>query len=188
MKILILNSGSSSIKFQVFDMPGEKVICSGLVERIGLKNSKIHYKSSENNIDEEMEIPNHRKGLEKITNFLLDKKVGVLKSTEEIEAVGHRVVHGGMSFSKTTIITQKVKDKIKALFSLAPLHNPANLVGIEVSELIFPRAKQIAVFDTAFHQTLSKKAYKYAIPNRFLKENNIRKYGFHGTSHKYVSE
>jgi acetate kinase len=111
-----------------------------------------------------------------------------LQSTSEIEAVGHRVVHGGMSFSKTTIITQKVKDEIKALFSLAPLHNPANLEGIEVSELIFPKAKQIAVFDTAFHQTLSKKVYKYAIPNRFLKENNIRKYGFHGTSHKYVSE
>jgi acetate kinase len=188
MKILILNSGSSSIKFKVFDMPEEKVICSGFAERIGLKNSKLHYKSSKYNIDRDMKISNHRDGLEKIAGYLLDQKAGVLQSASEISVVGHRVVHGGMSFSKTTEITQNVKDKIRALFSLAPLHNPANLEGIEVSELIFPEAKQIAVFDTAFHQTLAKKAYTYAIPIRFLKENNIRKYGFHGTSHKFVSE
>ncbi len=169
-------------------MPDEEVICSGLVERIGLDNPEIHYKSNSHKIDEVCEIPNHRVGLEKVVEFLLDEKVGVIKSTSEIGAVGHRVVHGGSSFSKTTIINQQVKDKIKDLFSLAPQHNPPNYEGIVVAESFFPNAKQIAVFDTAFHQTMPVEAYKYAIPNKFLKENNIRKYGFHGTSHKYVSE
>ena len=169
-------------------MPQEEVICSGLVERIGLNNAEIHYKSSENNINKVLDIPNHKIGLEKVVNLLLDGKVGVLKSTDEIEAVGHRVVHGGSTFSKTTIINDKVKDKIKSLFSLAPLHNPPNLEGIIVCENIFPKAQQIAVFDTAFHQTMPEVAYKYAIPNKFLTEEHIRVYGFHGTSHKYVSE
>ncbi len=126
--------------------------------------------------------------MEKVVNFLLDEEVGVIKSTDEIEAVGHRVVHGGSTFSNTVIIDDKVKSKIKELFSLAPQHNPANYEGIIVAENIFPNAKQIAVFDTAFHQTMPVEAYKYAIPNKFLEENNIRRYGFHGTSHKYVSE
>jgi acetate kinase len=188
MKILVINSGSSSIKYQLFEMPQEEVICSGLVERIGLNNAEIHYKSSTNKIDKIVTIPNHKVGLENVVNILLDKKVGVLKSTSEIEAVGHRVVHGGSTFSKTTIVTQEVKDKIKTLFSLAPQHNPANYEGIEVAENFFPEAKQIAVFDTAFHQSIPIEAYKYAIPNKFLEENQIRLYGFHGTSHKYVSE
>ncbi|WP_456379231.1 acetate/propionate family kinase [Lutibacter sp.] len=188
MKILVINSGSSSIKYQLFNMPQEEVICSGLVERIGLNDTEIHYKSSTNKIDEVTTIDNHKIGLEKIVNLLLDAKVGVLKSTSEIEAVGHRVVHGGSTFSKTTIVTQEVKDKIKTLFSLAPQHNPANYEGIVVAEKMFPNAKQIAVFDTAFHQTIPVEAYKYAIPNKFLEEENIRLYGFHGTSHKYVSE
>ncbi|NOR28261.1 MAG: acetate/propionate family kinase [Lutibacter sp.] len=188
MKILVINSGSSSIKYQVFKMPQEEVICSGLVERIGLSDAEIHYKSPTNKIDEVLEIPNHKVGLEKIVHLLLDAEVGVLKSTSEIEAVGHRVVHGGSTFSKTTIVTKEVKDKIKTLFSLAPQHNPANYEGIVVAETMFPNAKQIAVFDTAFHQTIPIEAYKYAIPNKFLEENKIRKYGFHGTSHKYVSE
>lgn len=188
MKILVINSGSSSIKYQLFKMPQEEVICSGLVERIGLNDAEIHYKSSSNKIDEVTAIDTHKIGLEKIVNLLLDTKVGVLKSTSEIEAVGHRVVHGGSTFSKTTIVTQEVKDKIKTLFSLAPQHNPANYEGIVVAEKIFPKAKQIAVFDTAFHQTIPVEAYKYAIPNKFLEEENIRLYGFHGTSHKYVSE
>lgn len=188
IKILVINSGSSSIKYQLFKMPEEEVICSGLVERIGLKDAEIHYKSKFNKIDEVVEIANHRVGLEKIVNLLLDEKVGVIKSTSEIEAVGHRVVHGGSSFSDTTVIDQKVKDEIKKLFSLAPQHNPPNYEGIVVAETFFPNAKQIAVFDTAFHQTIPIEAYKYAIPNKFLNENNIRKFGFHGTSHKYVSE
>ena len=169
-------------------MPEEEVICSGLVERIGLNNAEIHYKSLTHKIDEVTVISNHKVGLEKIVNLLLDAKVGVLKSTSEIEAVGHRVVHGGSTFSKTTIVTQEVKNKIKTLFSLAPQHNPANYEGIVVAEKMFPSAKQIAVFDTAFHQTIPVEAYKYAIPNKFLSEENIRLYGFHGTSHKYVSE
>ncbi len=188
MKVLVINSGSSSIKYQLINMPQEEVICSGLVERIGLNNAEIHYKSSENAINEVLDIPNHEIGLQKVVTFLLDKKIGVIKSTDEIEAVGHRVVHGGSTFSNTTIINDEVKDKIKSLFSLAPLHNPPNLEGINVCESIFPNAKQIAVFDTAFHQTMPAVAYKYAIPNKFLTEEHIRVYGFHGTSHKYVSE
>lgn len=188
MKILVLNSGSSSIKYQLFNMPKEEVICSGLVERIGQQNAEIHFKSTEYKIDEVMDIPNHKVGLEQVVNLLLNEKTGVLKSTSEIDAVGHRVVHGGSTFSDTTVINQEVKDKIKTLFSLAPQHNPANYEGIIVAENMFPKAKQIAVFDTAFHQTIPVEAYKYAIPNKFLDENNIRKYGFHGTSHKYVSE
>jgi acetate kinase len=188
MKILVINSGSSSIKYQLFKMPQEEVICSGLVERIGLNDAEVHYKSTSNTIDEVLDIPNHKIGLEKVVALLLDAEVGVIKSTSEIEAVGHRVVHGGSTFSKTTIVNEEVKNKIKELFSLAPQHNPANYEGIVVAEAMFPNAKQIAVFDTAFHQTIPVEAYKYAIPNKFLTEENIRLYGFHGTSHKYVSE
>lgn len=188
MKILVINSGSSSIKYQLFNMPKEEVICSGMVERIGLENAEIHFKSPTHKIDEVVDIPNHTVGLEKIVSLLLNTKTGVLKSTSEIEAVGHRVVHGGSTFAKTTIVTQKVKDKIKELFSLAPQHNPPNYEGIVVAETMFPNAKQIAVFDTAFHQSIPVEAYKYAIPTKFLEENQIRLYGFHGTSHKYVSE
>ncbi|WP_457609698.1 acetate/propionate family kinase [Lutibacter sp.] len=188
MKILVINSGSSSIKYQLFNMPQEEVICSGLVERIGLKDAEIHYKSIANKMDEVTDIPNHKIGLEKIVNLLLDVEIGVLKSTSEIEAVGHRVVHGGSTFSNTTIINKEVKDKIKALFSLAPQHNPANYEGIVVAEKMFSKATQIAVFDTAFHQTIPVEAYKYAIPTKFFDEEHIRLYGFHGTSHKYVSE
>lgn len=188
MKILVLNSGSSSIKYQVFLMPKQEVICSGLVERIGLKTGAVHYKSSENKITEQIEIPNHKVGLEKVVQLLLDVKTGVISSTNEIKAVGHRVVHGGSSFTKTTEVTAEVKEKIKELFSLAPQHNPANLEGIKVAENIFTNAKQIAVFDTAFHQTIPVVAHKYAISNTLYKKDNIRLYGFHGTSHKYVSE
>lgn len=188
MKVLIINSGSSSIKYQLFKMPEEEVICSGLVERIGLANPEIHYKSNNHSIDKICEIENHEIGLGKIVKFLLDEEVGVIKSTSEIAAVGHRVVHGGSTFSNTVIIDDKVKDKIKELFPLAPLHNPANYEGIIVAESMFPDAAQIAVFDTAFHQTMPVKAYKYAIPNKLLNVNKIRRYGFHGTSHKFVTE
>ncbi|MCB0474604.1 MAG: acetate kinase [Flavobacteriaceae bacterium] len=188
MKILVLNSGSSSIKYQLFEMPEQQVICSGMVERIGLYKAKIHYNAGNFKIEEVSEIPDHKTGLEKIVNLLMDTKVGVIRSTSEVVAIGHRVVHGGSSFSETTIITKEVKDQIKSLFSLAPQHNPPNYEGIVVAESFFPSAKQIAVFDTAFHQTIPVEAYKYAIPNKFLNEHKIRLYGFHGTSHKYVSE
>ncbi|MTH14513.1 acetate kinase [Flavobacterium sp. LC2016-01] len=188
MKILIINSGSSSIKYQLMVMPENEVICSGMIDRIGLETSNVTFKTSSNSIEELLPIPNHKVGLQKVANMLLDAEKGVIKSTSEITAVGHRVVHGGSDFSDTVKIDEKVKLKIKQLFELAPLHNPANLEGINVAEEIFNSAEQIAVFDTAFHQTMPEVAYKYAIPNYLLTENKVRVYGFHGTSHKYVSE
>lgn len=188
MKILIINSGSSSIKYQLMVMPENEVICSGMIDRIGLETSNITFKTATDSIEETSPIQNHKVGLQRVANMLLDTEKGVIKSTSEIAAVGHRVVHGGSDFSDTVKIDEKVKAKIKQLFELAPLHNPANLEGINVAEEIFSSAEQIAVFDTAFHQTMPEVAYKYAIPNYLLTENKVRVYGFHGTSHKYVSE
>ncbi len=169
-------------------MPENEVICSGMIDRIGLETSNITLKTATASREETLPIPNHKVGLQKVANMLLDPEKGVIKSTSEIAAVGHRVVHGGSDFSATVKIDDKVKEKIKQLFELAPLHNPANLEGINVAEEIFSSAEQIAVFDTAFHQTMPEVAYKYAIPNYLLTENKVRVYGFHGTSHKYVSE
>lgn len=169
-------------------MPANEVICSGMIDRIGLETSNLTYVTDTTKLEETLPIANHKIGLEKIAKLLMDEKVGVIKSTDEIEAVGHRVVHGGSAFSNTVVITNEVKDKIRQLFDLAPLHNPANLEGINVAEEIFNSAKQVAVFDTAFHQTIPVVAHKYAVPNYLLTENKIRVYGFHGTSHKYVSE
>lgn len=188
MKILVINSGSSSIKFQLIEMPEKLVLASGMVERIGLDQSRIKLSVSNESFEEVRDIPNHETGLQMIAGLLLSESVGLLKDSSEIEAVGHRVVHGGSTFSETVRIDNEVKSKIKELFSLAPLHNPHNFKGIEVAEKIFDKAAQIAVFDTAFHQTMPEEAYRYAIPERFLKEEQIRAYGFHGTSHKYVSE
>ena len=192
MNIFVVNSGSSSIKYQFFKMPDERPICTGLVERIGLEGSLITHKliakGEEKIISRRLDLPDHESGLKEVAHMLTDPEIGVIHNPQEIEAVGHRVVHGGESFASTTVITPEVKSEIKKLFSLAPLHNPANYLGIEVSEKIFTKAKQIAVFDTAFHQTLPEKAYKYAIPRSFYKEHGIRVYGFHGTSHKYVSK
>ena len=169
-------------------MPANEVICSGMIDRIGLETSNLTYVTHTTKLEETLPIANHKIGLEKIAKLLMDEKVGVIKSTDEIEAVGHRVVHGGSAFSNTVIISSEVKDKIRQLFDLAPLHNPANLEGINVAEEIFSSAQQVAVFDTAFHQTIPVVAHKYAVPNYLLTENKIRIYGFHGTSHKYVSE
>ncbi len=189
MQVLVVNSGSSSIKFQLFSMPHAQVICSGLVERIGLENAKITYAASkQEKIEKTGSIANHQEGLQLIAQYLMNNEIGVIQSASEIHVVGHRVVHGGSTFAETVEITEEVKQKIEKLSALAPLHNPANLEGILVAEEIFPKARQVAVFDTAFHQTIPIEAYKYAIPNKFLSENNIRVYGFHGTSHKYVSE
>lgn len=188
MKILVLNAGSSSLKYQVIEMPSKQVECVGLVERIGMDDAIFTHEIQNNEYSETLPILDHKTGLKKIANTLLDAKIGVINSVDEIEAVGHRVVHGGNKFNKTTIVNQEVKDNIKELFSLAPLHNPANLNGIEIAETIFTKAKQIAIFDTAFHQTMPKEAYQYAIKNEYLETHNIRAYGFHGTSHKYVSE
>ncbi|MGQ7944528.1 acetate/propionate family kinase [Flavobacterium sp. WC2509] len=188
MKIVIINAGSSSIKYQLIEMPAAEVICSGMIDRIGLETSNFTYKTNSVSLEETLPISNHKTGLKKIAELLMDEEKGVIKSTNEIQAVGHRVVHGGASFSDTVMINDEVKEKIKQLFELAPLHNPANLEGIVVAEDVFSSAKQVAVFDTAFHQTMPEVAYKYAIPNSLLTENKIRVYGFHGTSHKYVSE
>jgi acetate kinase len=188
MKIVIINSGSSSIKFQLIEMPARAVICTGMIDRIGLDASNISYKTNADSIEESMSIANHKIGLEKIAALLMDRNTGVINSTQDIDVVGHRVVHGGASFSNPVHVDEMVEEKITQLFQLAPLHNPANLEGIHVASAIFTSAKQMAVFDTAFHQTIPVIAHKYAIPNKFLTENNIRVYGFHGTSHKYVSE
>nr|WP_299342830.1 acetate kinase [Allomuricauda sp.] len=188
MKILVLNSGSSSIKFQLLTMPSEQVVCSGMVERIGSEISILRIKTETQNIKEEYSLKTHKDGLQKIVDLLLDPEKGVIQKPNEINAVGHRVVHGGDSFADTTLITPEVKEEIMEFATLAPLHNPHNLQGIQVSEQLFPQAEQVAVFDTAFHQTIPVKARKYAIPNTFYSEYGIQAYGFHGTSHKYVSE
>jgi len=188
MKILIINAGSSSLKYQLIEMPSEHLICTGSIERIGSKDAILQYKTSNTVIEKTDEISNHKVGLERIVDFLLHPKDGVIKDTEEIKVIGHRVVHGGNTYSKTTLIDQAVKDKIKEYFALAPLHNPPNLEGIVLAEQIFTAAKQVAVFDTAFHQSIPVKASKYAIPNDFFTKHGIQVYGFHGTSHKYVSE
>ena len=187
MNIIIINTGSSSIKFQMLAMPDQKVICSGLVDRIGLGSSNLVYETQNTKVQEVLDIDNHEAGLKKISELLIDPKIGVIKDTSEITAVGHRVVHGER-FSDPMKITEKVKEKIKDLFLLAPLHNPAHLQGINVAEEIFSDAEHIAVFDTAFFQTIPEVAHKYAIPNEIADKYHIRQYGFHGTSHKFVSE
>ena len=192
MNIFVINSGSSSIKYQLFKMPSEQPVCSGLVERIGLANSVITHKvytdGNEKVIKQTLDLADHEAGLLEVGRLLTEPGIGVIQNPGEIEVVGHRVVHGGKSFSKTIIITPKVKEKIKKLFLLAPLHNPGNLRGIEVAEKIFTGATHVAVFDTAFHQTMPEKAFRYAIPNSYYTKYGIRVYGFHGTSHKYVAK
>ena len=169
-------------------MPSKAVKCVGIVERIGMDDAIFTHEKNDQKYAEILPILNHEVGLKKIAKALMDTKIGVINSVDQIEAVGHRVVHGGSKFSSTVVVTKEVKDNIRDLFDLAPLHNPANLTGIEIAETIFTSAKQIAIFDTAFHQTMPKEAYQYAIPNSYLEDYNIRAYGFHGTSHKYVSE
>jgi acetate kinase len=173
-------------------MPEAETICSGLIERIGLDGSSINHKTfiegKESSRKVQLPIPDHTTGLKEAARLLTDPEIGVIKSPKEIEVVGHRLVHGGESFSKTAIIDAAVKEKVKSLFPLAPLHNPPNYLGVEVSEQVFTAAKQVGVFDTAFHQTMPPVAYRIAIPNEFYYKHGIRNYGFHGTSHKYVSE
>ena len=193
MKVLVINTGSSSIKYQLFAMPTGTVLCTGLIEKVGEGESILTHKKHPDS-DEEVKhvetnpIKDHSMGMKRIAGLLIDPTWGVLASAEEVELVGHRVVHGGETFSSTTVITQEVKDKIKELSPLAPLHNPANLIGIKVAEQIFTNARQVAVFDTAFHQSLPAEAYRYAIPTNLYKKNGIRVYGFHGTSHRYITK
>ena len=192
MNIFVVNAGSSSIKYQLFKMPAEKPICSGLVERIGLEEAVITHQTFRNGqehvVQRTLDLPDHRSGLRAVAKLLTEPEIGVMQDPNEVEVVGHRVVHGGESFAATTIVTPAVKAEIKKLFPLAPLHNPSNYLGLEVAEKTFPRAVQVAVFDTAFHQTMPAEAFRYALPNSFYTELGIRAYGFHGTSHKYVAE
>ncbi len=192
MKILVLNSGSSSLKYQLFDMPDENPICTGLVERIGSEEASIRHlvylQGKENSHNISKPINNHEDALQLVTSLLMDSEKGVLKNIDEVKAIGHRVVHGGEQFAFTTLITSEVKAKIKTLFELAPLHNPPNYLGIEVAERIFPKAKQVAVFDTAFHQSMPPRAYRFALPKEMYFDLGIRAYGFHGSSHQYVGK
>lgn len=192
MKVLVINTGSSSIKYQLFEMPEGKVLCTGLVERLGESVGKITHKQlsgdKENVFREEKPIADHSSGMQLIAALLVDETYGVLKDASEVGLVGHRVVHGGEDFSSTTQITEAVKSKVKELEPLAPLHNPPNLIGIEVAEGIFPNATQVGVFDTAFHQSMPEHAYRYAIPKDLYEEHGIRVYGFHGTSHRYITK
>ncbi len=169
-------------------MPEEQVVCSGMAERIGLENSVLVHRYKDQIVESNTLIPDHKSALEHIVHLLIGYEHGVIANIEDLEAVGHRVVHGGHDFKDTVEVNPQVKAKIKELIQLAPLHNPSNLEGIEVAESVFPNARQVAVFDTAFHQSIPKRAYTYAIPKELLDQHQIRLYGFHGTSHKYVSE
>lgn len=192
MNVFVINSGSSSIKYQLIRMPEATVVCTGLVDRIGLDGSSIKHEAviegKEHDHKETLSIPDHAFGLKAVARLLTDDTIGVIRHPEDIDAVGHRVVHGAEDFASTMVITPEVMKKVKDLFSLAPLHNPPNYLGIEVASSIFSTAKQVAVFDTAFHQTMPPVAYRIAIPNELYIKHGIRAYGFHGTSHKYVSE
>ncbi len=188
MKILVLNSGSSSIKFQLIDMDEEEVLAKGVIERIGIYNSFLDYENYKGDeVTIKFQIPDHDVGIKLVIDSLQDSKYGVLKNIDEITAVGHRVVHGGEKFAKSILITDEVKTQIKEVSELAPLHNPHNLNGIRVCEELLPGKPQVAVFDTAFHQTMPKKAYIYALPYEYYQKYGVRRYGFHGTSHKYVA-
>ena len=188
MKILVLNCGSSSLKYQLINMENETVMAKGLCERIGIENSSFEHKNFDGQkIKKETDMKNHEDAVKIVINNLLDENFGVIKDIKEIDAVGHRVLHGGKYFSEPVLIDQKVKDAIRDCFILGPLHNPSNLIGIETCEKLMPNIKQVAVFDTAFHQTMPEKAFIYALPYEYYKENNIRRYGFHGTSHKFVA-
>lgn len=188
MKILVLNAGSSSIKFQLLQLPSEHRVCSGLVERIGEDDAVISYQTATTKRTETGAIKTHKEGLEKVITLLLNAQIGVVGHIDEVDAIGHRVVHGGTLYTETALITPKVKQHIEQFSVLAPLHNPHNLEGIAVAELLFPKARQVAVFDTAFHQTLPEIAKRYALPKSLYEEHHIQVYGFHGTSHKYVTE
>jgi len=189
MKILVLNSGSSSIKYQLFEMPAAKVLAKGVVDKIGLKGSVIiHQKGNGSKIPFEGEILDHQAGFEYLLGILSSKKHGSIKNLKEIDAVGHRVVHGSEEFKKSVLLTNEVVEIIEEVSDLAPLHNPPNLKGITAMQLLLPHTDQVAVFDTAFHQTMPRYAYLYGIPYSLYKKYKIRRYGFHGTSHKYVSK
>jgi len=188
MKIFVLNCGSSSLKYQLVDMKDESVIASGKVEKIGMEDAILtHEPTGKEEAKLVTEILDHTTAIEKVFDYLVDDKYGVIKNVNEIEAVGHRVVHGGEVFSDSVKVDGQVKAAIKGVFDLAPLHNPANLVGIEAVETVLPEVPNVVVFDTAFHQTMPKSSFMYALPKVLYKKHKVRRYGFHGTSHKFVA-
>lgn len=188
MKVLVINSGSSSLKYQLYDMTDESVLAKGLVERIGMDSSILTHKpTGKDEVVEVSEILEHNTAIRKVIDKLTDGVHGVLSSVDEINAIGHRVVHGGEFFNESALVDKEAKKNIRALIDLAPLHNPAAVMGIEASEINMPGVPQVVVFDTAFHQTMPEKAYLYAIPRVLYNKYKVRRYGFHGTSHYYVS-
>lgn len=189
MKVLVINAGSSSLKYQLLETETASVLAKGLAERIGIEGSLLSYKKEGGEkIVREIPMPSHTEAIKGVLSLLTDPEVGAIKDMKEIEAVGHRVVHGGETFSSSAIITEEVKKAIEECIDLAPLHNPPNLTGIEACELAIPGVPQVAVFDTAFHQSMPEKAYRYAIPTECYKKYGVRRYGFHGTSHAYVAQ
>jgi acetate kinase len=190
MNILVLNSGSSSLKYKLFAVEKEKVLAYGVVERIGLSEGLgmiTHQLENDGKYQTENEIPDHQKALKMVLNLLVDPKWGVINDLSEINGVGHRVLHGGEYFKKSVLVTAEDLDHMEELRELGPLHMPANIMGIRACQEIMPGTPQVAVFDTAFHQTMPKKAYLYAIPYEMYEKHRVRRYGFHGTSHRYVS-
>lgn len=188
MKILVLNCGSSSVKYKLIDSESKEVLAEGGVEKIGLPDSFLKFKRKDGSKDViEVEMPTAKEAVKNVLALLTDPKEGVIKSFDEIGAVGHRVVHGMEWFNKSVLITPEVIEKVKECYPVAPLHNPANVTGIEAVTAILPDVPQVAVFDTAFHQTMPAKAYMYALPYEAYEKYGVRRYGFHGTSHRYVS-
>ena len=190
MKILVLNCGSSSLKYQIIDMSNEEVLCVGLVERIGIEGSVLKQEKDgvEGKLIVEQPMKNHQDAIKLVLDAVVDPQYGGVKDIKEVEAVGHRVVHGGEKFAGSVLITDEVKAALEECIELAPLHNPANIMGIEACEAILPGVPMVGVFDTAFHQTMPKSSYLYGLPHELYTKYGVRRYGFHGTSHRYVSQ
>ena len=190
MKILVLNCGSSSLKYQLIDMENEAVLCIGLVERIGIEGSILTQKKDgvEGKYVKEQPMKDHQDAIKLVLEGVLDSTYGGVKDMAEIDAVGHRVVHGGEKFASSVIITEEVEEAMRKCSELAPIHNPANLMGIDAIKAVLPGVPNVGVFDTAFHQTMPASSYLYGLPHRLYTEYGVRRYGFHGTSHKYVSQ
>lgn len=186
MKILVINSGSSSLKFQLIDTAHYDVLAKGLIERIGGEKAQLSFSAGREKLNNEQPVGNHNRAVEIVLTFLLDGAAGVVSCLEDIDAVGHRVVHGGEAFRQAVLIDDAVMAQIDAYSALAPLHNPANLAGIQACARVMPGVPQVAVFDTAFHHTIAPKAYLYGLPYEYSRRHQVRRYGFHGTSHQYV--
>lgn len=187
MKILVINCGSSSLKYQLIDMSNNGVLAQGLVERIGIDGILTQKVDGREKYIVETDLKDHQMAIDLVLKTLVDEKQGVIKSMDEISAVGHRVVHGGEKYSKSVIVNDEVLANLEELVKLAPLHNPANIIGIKACQALMPNTPMVVVFDTAFHQTMPQKAFMYPVPYKFYEEDHVRRYGFHGTSHKYVA-